>query len=73
MKPTMLLILSSIFVFGTVASGAILRVHIPIKTSWAGEYSTSSFSSSGISWRGIFGLFGAGYTSSTLKIKKSYC
>ena len=61
--------LYSFFLFGSVASAATLRLHIPISTSWSGDSSTSEFSSSGYSLRGIFGLFGAGYTSSELTVK----
>ena len=46
-----------------------LRLHIPLSTSWSGDSSSAEFSSTGYSLRGIFGLFGAGYTQSDLKFK----
>ena len=69
MKRSLLLVYIAFFLFGSVASAATLRLHIPISTSWSGDSSTSEFSSSGYSLRGIFGLFGAGYTSSELTVK----
>ena len=69
MKHSLLLIFTTFFLFGSVASAAKLRLHIPLSTSWSGDSSSAEFSSTGYSVRGIFGLFGAGYTQSDLKFK----
>ena len=70
MKRSLLLVFIAFFLFGSVASAAKLRLHIPLSTSWSGDSSSSAdVSSSGYSIRGIFGLFGAGYTQSDLKFK----
>ena len=73
MKRSLLLVFIAFFLFGSVASAATLRLHIPLSSSWSGESLNSgeSISSSGYSLRGIFGLIGAGYTSSTLKYTAS--
>ena len=73
MKRSLLLVFIAFFLFGSVASAATLRLHIPVSSSWSGESLNSgeSISSSGYSLRGIFGLIGAGYTSSTLKYTSS--
>ena len=69
MKRSLLLVFITFFLLGTIASAATLRLHIPLSTSWSGDTSTSEFSSEGFSLRAIFGMFGAGYTSSTLNEK----
>ena len=71
MKRSLLLIFITFFLFGTIASAATLRLHIPLSTTWTGESLSAgqSVSSSGYSLRGIFGLIGAGYTSSSMKYK----
>ena len=63
--------LYSFFLFGSVASAAKLSLHIPLSRTWTGESLSAgqSVSSSGYSLRGIFGLIGAGYTSSSMKYK----
>ena len=71
MKSSLLLVFIAFFLFGNVASAATLRLHIPMSTSWSGDSSNNEFSSSGYSLRGIFGLFGVGYTSSSLEEKPS--
>ncbi|MEC7086103.1 MAG: hypothetical protein VXW83_01735, partial [SAR324 cluster bacterium] len=64
MKRSLLLIFTTFFLFGTIASAATLRLHIPMSTTWTGGSLSDgqSVSSSGYSLRGIFGLIGAGYT-----------
>ena len=71
MKRSLLLIFITFFLFGTIASAATLRLHIPMSTTWTGNSLSDgqSVSSSGYSLRGIFGLIGAGYTSSSMKLK----
>ena len=69
MKRSLLLVFIAFFLFGSVASAAKLRLHIPLSTSWSGTSTSADVSSSGYSIRGIFGLFGAGYTQSDLKFK----
>ena len=69
MKRSLLLAFITFFLFGSVASAAKLRLHIPLSTSWSGTSTSADVSSSGYSIRGIFGLFGAGYTQSDLKFK----
>ena len=71
MKRSLLLIFIKFFLFGTIASAATLRLHIPMSTTWTGNSLSDgqSVSSSGYSLRGIFGLIGAGYTSSSMKLK----
>ena len=61
MKRSLLLIFITFFLFGTIASAATLRLHIPLSTTWTGESLSAgqSVSSSGYSLRGIFGLIGA--------------
>ncbi len=71
MQRSLFLAIVGCFLFGTITSAATLRLHIPMSTSWAGDSSNSEFSSSGYSLRGIFGLLGFGYTSSTLEEKTS--
>ena len=60
MKHSLLLVFIAFFLFGSVASAAKLRLHIPISTSWSGDSSSAEFSSSGYSVRGIFGLLALG-------------
>ncbi len=69
MKRSLILVFISCFLLGSVASAATLRLHVPMSTSWAGESTNNEFSSSGYSLRGIFGLIGVGYTSSSLEQK----
>ena len=71
MKRSLILIFITFFLFGTLASAATLRLHIPVSTTWTGESLSAgqSVSSSGYSLRGIFGLIGAGYSSSSMKYK----
>ena len=71
MKRSLLLVFIAFFLFGTIASAATLRLHVPLSTTWTGESLSAgqSVSSSGYSLRGIFGLIGAGYTSSSMKYK----
>ena len=71
MKSCLLLIFITLSLFGTIASAATLRLHIPMSTTWTGNSLSDgqSVSSSGYSLRGIFGLIGAGYTSSSMKYK----
>ena len=71
MKRTFFLIFILLFVLGTVASAMTLRLHTPVSTSWSGDESTDTFSSSGLSGRAIFGMLGLGYTTSTLSAKPS--
>ena len=69
MKRVIFMSIISLVVSGTFASSATLRLHIPVITSWTGQSSSNSYSSTGYSIRGIFDLIGAGYTSSSLKVK----
>ena len=71
MNRVIFLSMISFFFLGTATSAMSLRVHTPISTSWSGDDSSYTFSSSGLSIRAIVGLVGFGYTTSTLTAKPS--
>jgi len=60
MNRVIFLSMISFFFLGTVTSAMSLRVHTPISTSWSGDDSSYTFSSSGLSIRAIVGLVGFG-------------